>query len=108
VPPPQETKDKMVQKTLFDEEGRAKAIEEPTEYDSDTEEDVKIGIRIAEAEMDHNIREAFNNLNNKAKKKKAKHLLQEITTISLSGDEDDKAVVIFAKVLQLEKVLGIT
>ena len=93
----------MEQKTLFDE-SEAKE-EEPEEG---IEEDVKIGIRIAEAEMNHNIREAFNHLKNKAKKKKAKHLLQEITTISLSGDEDDKAVVIFAKVLQLEKVLGIT
>lgn len=88
----------MVQKTLFDKSETKE--EEP-------EEDIKIGIRIAEAEMDHNIREAFNNLKNKAKKTQAKQLLQEITAISLSGDEDDKAIVTFAKVLQLEKVLGI-
>jgi hypothetical protein len=94
-----------MQKTLFDESETKEEEEEPEEG---IEEDIKIGIRIAEAEMDHNIREAFNNLKNKAKKKKAKQLLQEITTISLSGDEDDKAIVTFAKVLQLEKVLGIS
>ena len=89
----------MAQKTLFDEEEDA---------GEDIEEhDIKIGIRIAEAEMEHDIREAFNNLKNKTKKEKAKKLLHEITTISLSGDEDDISVLTFAKVLQLEKVLGI-
>ena len=84
------------QKTLFDDEQK-----------EEQEEDIKIGIRIAEAEMDHNIREAFNNLKNKKKKAQAKKLLQEITAISLSGDEDI-GLDTFAKVLALEKVLGIS
>ena len=91
--------EEMTQKTLFDES-------ETKEEELEIEEDIKIGIRIAEAEMEHNIREAFNNLENKAKKDKAKQLLQEITAISLTGDEDE-GLDTFAKVLALEKVLGI-
>ncbi len=94
----------MKQKTLFESE--TEEVKETVVAEQE-EEDIKIGIRIAEAEMEHNIREAFNALRNKAKKAKAKKLLQEITTISLTGDEDDKSIVTFAKVLQLEKVLGI-
>lgn len=90
----------MTQKTLFDEQ----EVEE--EKEKEQEEDIKIGIRIAEAEMDHNIREAFNAAS-ATKKKKAKQLLQEITAISLSGDEDAELDT-FAKVLALEKVLGIS
>ena len=93
----------MTQKTLFDEE-EVKVTE--VQEEEEDKHDVKIGIRIAEAEMDHNIRDAFNGLENKAKKEKAKKLLKEITAISLSTDEDAELDT-FAKVLKLEEVLGI-
>ena len=76
-----------------------------TEYDGLA--DIKIGIRIAEAEMGHDIRTVYNKATT-ATKRKADVILKEITAISLSGNsEEDKRLTIFAKVLNLEKVLGI-
>jgi hypothetical protein len=76
-----------------------------TEYDGLA--DIKIGIRIAEAEMGHDIRTAYNKATT-ATKRKADVILKEITAISLSGNgEEDKMLSIFAKVLSLEKILGI-
>jgi hypothetical protein len=69
--------------------------------------DIKIGIPIAEAEMGHDIRTAYNKATT-ATKRKADEILKVITAISLSGNgEEDKRLTIFAKVLNLEKILGI-
>jgi hypothetical protein len=76
-----------------------------TEYDGLA--DIKIGIRLAEAEMGHDIRTAYNKATT-ATKRKADVILKEITAISLSGnDEEFKWLSIFAKGLNLEKILGI-
>jgi hypothetical protein len=76
-----------------------------TEYDGLA--DIKIGIRIAEAEMGHDILTAYNKATT-ATKRKADVILKEITAISLSGNDDEyKWLSIFAKGLNLEKILGI-
>ncbi len=108
----------MTQKTLFDKEEEVEKETEEQEQveeeqveeeqvEEEQEEDIKIGIRIAESEIDHDFRTAFNNIKNKKKKAQAKKLLQEITVLSLSGaQKDEQELDIFAKVIHLEKVLG--
>jgi len=75
--------------------------------DYDRLEHITICRWIALVEMGHDIRTAYNKATT-ATKRKADVILKEITAISLSGSgEEDKRLSIFAKVLNLEKVLGI-
>lgn len=72
------------------------------------EEEVAEAIEIAEAELGHDIQEAYMEAS-AAKQKKADIILMDIRTIhdNTDDDEDDKALAIFAKVLKLETVLGV-
>jgi hypothetical protein len=71
------------------------------------EEEVAAAIEIAEAELGHDIQDSYLNASS-AKQKKANVILMAIRAIyDNTDDEEDTALAIFAKVLQLETVLGL-
>ena len=69
------------------------------------EDEVAEAIEIAESELGHDIREAYMEAHT-AKRKMADLILMQIRTIYDIND-DDAELDIFAKVLQLETVLGL-
>ena len=69
------------------------------------EDEVAEAIEIAEAELGHEIREAYMEAP-AAKRKMADLILMQIRTI-YDNNDDDAELDIFAKVLQLETVLGL-
>lgn len=69
------------------------------------EDEVSEAIEIAEAELGHDIQEAYMAAS-AAKQKDADIILMEIRTI-YDNNDDDIELDIFAKVLKLETVLGL-
>ena len=97
------------QETLFNKQPPTKAkkvakVKGKVKENLEPNEDIVAGLKIAEAEMGHELVAAFNRAPAK-KKEKAEKLLQELLILS---KREDAEVETFAKVLMLERVLGAT
>jgi len=73
------------------------------------DDELSEAINIAEEELGHDIYEAYANATG-AQRKKAERILRDILALhdDPERDADDKSIVIFAKVLKLETVLGVS